>query len=108
MGPYTLTWPAPIRRSTTTAPSASTHALYGRDRPVSAALLGVLKLSVPSGKRISDATIFEAVQGVAGDPDRTRAARLLSKEASEELASLLQYVCFPSYDCGSLLKFGII
>lgn len=81
-----------------TAPSASTHALYGRDRPVSAALLGVLKLSVPSGKRISDATIFEAVQGVAGDPDRTRAARLLSKEASEELASLLQYVCFPSYD----------
>jgi hypothetical protein len=72
--------------------ATSICSLYGQDYPISAALVEFLKISAPNGKRVPDATIFGALQGVAADPNRAHAAKLLTREASEELASLLQYV----------------
>jgi len=71
--------------------ATSICSLYGHDYSISAALVEFLGISASNGRRIPDVTVFGTLQGVACDPNRAQAARLLTGEASEELASLLQY-----------------
>jgi hypothetical protein len=78
--------------SSRTSIATSICSLYGHDYSISATLVESLGISASNGRRIPDVTMFGALQGVACDPNRAQAARLLTGEASEELASLLQYV----------------
>jgi len=78
--------------SSRTSIATSICSLYGHDYSISAALVEFLEISASNGRRTPDVTVFGALQGVACDPNRAQAARQLTGEASEELASLLQYV----------------
>ena len=86
-------WLTIFSGSSRTSIATSICSLFGHDYSISAALLEFLGISASNGRRIPDVTVFGALQGVACDPNRAQAARLLTGEASEELASLLQYVC---------------
>jgi hypothetical protein len=76
---------------------SSIATLYSRDYPLSAELIDFLKINSSCGERIPQGTVITALQDVARDDERRRAARGLSGNSPEELASLLQSVCFTCF-----------
>ena len=74
--------------------AGSIATLCGRDYPISIGLMEFLKIDGSHGERILEGTVIIALQGVAHGHKRRRAAGDLPGNLAEELASLLQGVCF--------------
>jgi hypothetical protein len=81
--------------SRTRSSRSSRTTLYGQEYRLSAELTGFLMVNNnPNRARIPEEIIVTALQATAHDNERRRAARRLSEDSSQELACLLQAVCF--------------
>jgi len=97
-GSRSLNAPGRSSGSRTRSPRSSRTTLYGQEYRLSAELTGFLMVNNNSNRaRIPEERMVTALQATAHDNERRRRARRLSEDSSQELACLLQAVCFFRY-----------